>query len=58
MRKNYKYNNRNHYYVCEIVTYYHNETFVNCVLLRKNDKMNHQKAVCKGGKQRKNGRQR
>lgn len=55
MRKNYKYNNRNHYYICEIVTYYHNETFVNCVLLRKNDKMNHQKAVCKGGKQRKNG---
>lgn len=58
MHEKHKYNNRNHYYICEKVTYYHNETFVNCVLLRKNDKMNHQKAVCKGGKQGKNGRQR
>ena len=24
MHEKHKYNNRNHYYVCEIVTYYHN----------------------------------
>lgn len=58
MRKNHKYNNRNHYYICEIVTYYQNETFVNCVLLGENDKMNHQNVVYTGGKHRKNGRQR